>query len=279
MSELCEQLILEAPEIKTLLTGILADRRTTGKPEPAFVDSAVAISNIPIRVPIHFMGRDDVVADIAATLTRQHGRVAITTLHGMRGVGKTTLAGAYAEQHRDDYRATWWIRAPMESSMRADLVSLGVRLGWVGTEEKEEPALAAVMEWLRREGEGILLIYDNAIDVKAIEPYLPRGGQARVIITSNSHAWREVAEPIEIRVWPTTTGADYLIARTGRANEREAAAALSEVLGGLPLAHEQAAAYCDRLGIPLAEYHRRFEAAPVRLLDDIIHAMRRQSTG
>jgi hypothetical protein len=30
----------------------------------------------------------------------------------------------------------------------------------------------------------------------------------------------------------------------------------------LPLAHEQAAAYCERLGISLAEYRRRFEAAP-----------------
>jgi ATP-dependent DNA ligase len=26
-------------------------------------------------------------------------------------VGKTTLAAAYAERHRGDYRATWWIRA------------------------------------------------------------------------------------------------------------------------------------------------------------------------
>src|SRR5829696_1166280 len=42
---------------------------------------------------------------------------------------------------------------------------------------------------------------------------------------------------------------------------------LSEVLGGLPLAHEQAAAYCERLDLSLAEYRTRFEAAPARLLD------------
>ena len=63
--------------------------------------------------------------------------------------------------------------------MRADLVALGVRLGWVGADDKEEPALAAVMERLRHEGEGILLIYDNAIDADALKPYLPRGGAAR----------------------------------------------------------------------------------------------------
>src|SRR5262249_32619750 len=62
-------------------------------------------------------------------------------------------------------------------------------------------------------------------------------------------------------------GADYLIARTGRSAERDAAEGLSEALGGLPLAHEQAAAYCERLGAPLAEYRRRFDAEPGRFLD------------
>jgi hypothetical protein len=38
-------------------------------------------------------------------------------------------------------------------------------------------------------------------------------------------------------------------------------------LGGLPLAHEQAAAYCERLEISLADYRRRFETTPARLLD------------
>ena len=50
------------------------------------------------------------------------------------------------------------------------------------------------------------------------------------------------------------------------------AEALSEALGGLPLAHEQAAAYCERLDISLDEYNRRFAATPARLLDDARHA-------
>src|SRR5712692_4084081 len=137
--------------------------------------------------------------------------------------------------------------------MRADLVALGVRLGWVGAEDKEEPALSAAMERLLHEGEGILLIFDNATDADALKPYLPRGGSARVLVTSNAHAWRGVAEPVEIRLWPKEIGTDYLIARTGHIGEREAAEDLSEALGGLPLAHEQAAAYCERLEIPLAE--------------------------
>jgi len=156
--------------------------------------------------------------------------------------------------------------------MRADIVALGVRLGWVGAEDKEEPTLAAVMERLRHEGEGILLIYDNAIDADALKPYLPRGGAARVLVTSNAPAWRGVAEPVEIRLWPKEIGADYFIARTGREGERAAAEALSDALGGLPLAHEQAAAYCERLDISLGEYRKRLNATPARLLDDAHHA-------
>jgi hypothetical protein len=59
----------------------------------------------------------------------------------------------------------------------------------------------------------------------------------------------------------------YLIARTGRDKERADAEALSQALGGLPLAHEQAAAYCERLGVSLAEYARRLETTPAKLLD------------
>jgi hypothetical protein len=232
----------------------------------------LSASNIPIRVPTHFMGRDKALLDVEAALKRDQGRVAITALHGLRGVGKTTLAAAYADRHRGDYRATWWIRAQTEPSMRADLVALGVRLGWAGAEDEEEPALAAVMERLRHEGEGILLVFDNAIDADAIKPYLPRGGPTRVLVTSNAHAWRGVAAPVEIRLWPREIGADYLIVRTGREKERAAAEALSEALGGLPLALEQAAAYCERLHISIADYRKRFETSPARFMDDARHA-------
>jgi tetratricopeptide (TPR) repeat protein len=128
------------------------------------------------------------------------------------------------------------------------------------------------MDRLRQEGEGVLLIFDNAMDADALRRYLPRGGAARVLITSNARAWCGVAAPVEIRSWPKEIGADYLIARTGREAERTAAEALSQALGGLPLAHEQAAAYCERLDIALANYHKRFEATPTLLLDNALYA-------
>ncbi|MEA2832012.1 MAG: hypothetical protein QOG66_214 [Methylobacteriaceae bacterium] len=264
----CELFGLEEAERQTRFREFMGVRKP---PEMVPRKTGFALSNVPIRVPHHFLGREDALRKIEEALARNRGRVAITALHGLRGVGKTTLAAAYAERHRGDYRATWWVRAQTDSTTRADLVGLGVRLNWIAADEKEEAALAAVMERLQHEGEGILLIYDNAIEADALQPYLPRGGQPHVLLTSNAHAWRGVATPVEIRLWPKEIGADYLIARTGREEERDAAA-LSDTLGGLPLAHEQAAAYCEDLGIGFAEYQRRFEAATGEFLDDKAYA-------
>jgi Domain of unknown function (DUF4062) len=224
------------------------------------------LSNVPIDVPRHFVGRERDLASINAALIRYKGRVAITTLHGLGGVGKTTLAAAYAEQHAGEYRATWWIRAEREPALRADLAALGVALNWVGEGEEEERSCVEVLKRLREDGKDILLIYDNAPNAYELRPYLPRGGTAHVLITSRAPNWHSVAEPLAISLWPKEIGAHYLIARTGRENERQAAEALSAELDGLPLAHEQAAAYCEELGTSLANYLEKFRTAP----DDLI---------
>jgi class 3 adenylate cyclase len=160
---------LASPGSGQTLGEIATDDRRLPEHIPSSKGRTVTATNVPIRVPTHFMGRDDALAAIEAGLGRYEGRVAIIALHGLRGVGKTTLAAVYAERHSGDYRATWWIRAQTEPTMRADLVALGARLGWISADEKEEPALATVMEQLRQDGEGILLIFDSAIKPDALK--------------------------------------------------------------------------------------------------------------
>ena len=264
MNEAANEILQIALSIARSKSGTATTARTEATTS---LEQKFPLSNIPSSVPLHFLGRGDELAAIDGALKGENGRIA--ALYGMRGVGKSTLAAAFAERHRADYRATWWIRAQTPETMRADLVSLGVRLGWVAAGEKEEPALAAVRGRLRDESEGLLLIYDNAIDAASTRLYLPDRGAARALVTSNSPAWRGVATPVEIRVWPKEVGADYLIARTGRENERAEGEGLSTALGGLTLAHEQVAAYCERVGVSFAEYRTRFEAAPARLLDAV----------
>lgn len=231
-----------------------------------------AITNVPINVPRHFVGREADLSAIDAALRSADGRVAIAALHGLRGVGKTTLAAAYAAQHRDDYRATWWVRAETESTIGADLVGLGVRLNWVSPTEKEQAALGTVLDRLRDQGDRILLIYDNVTNANQLRKFLIRGSKAHVIVTSNAPVWRDLASPVEIEVWPKEIGAEYLIGRTGQDEERNLASRLSEALGGLPLAHAQAASYCEDVGIALSEYLGRFERATMKFLEDSAYA-------
>jgi hypothetical protein len=47
---------------------------------------------------------------------------------------------------------------------------------------------------------------------------------------------------------------------------------LSEALGGLPLAHEMSAAYCEQRETSLAEYRKLFDAAPAKFLDNAYYA-------
>ena len=46
----------------------------------------------------------------------------------------------------------------------------------MGARDKQDAALEKVADRLRREGAGILLIFDNAMDRAAIAPSLPLGG-------------------------------------------------------------------------------------------------------
>jgi hypothetical protein len=55
---------------------------------------------------------------------------------------------------------------------------------------------------------------------------------------------------------------------TGREAERTTAENSAEALGGLPLAPEQAAAYCERLDISFIDYRKRFEIASEKYLGD-----------
>jgi hypothetical protein len=60
-----------------------------GAPPPPF--PGTALSNITLRVPLHFLGRDDALAAVEAALKLRQGRVAITALHGCAGSGNQRL--------------------------------------------------------------------------------------------------------------------------------------------------------------------------------------------
>jgi hypothetical protein len=74
----------------------------------------------PPRPPDHFTGREADLAKFTRLLTAGQN-VAITALHGMGGIGKTSLALKLAERTRDDFPGgvLWWSLGPEPNVMTA----------------------------------------------------------------------------------------------------------------------------------------------------------------
>jgi len=96
-------------------------------------------------------------------------------------------------------------------------------------------------------------VFDNMTDPKALRPYLPAAGQARVIITSNQQSAAQLGVAVPVDVFTQEEALTFLAARTGLA-DATGAAQLAGELGYLPLALEQAAAEITAQHLPYATY-------------------------
>ena len=105
---------------------------------------------------------------------------------GIRGVGKTQVAAAYARRRIDDgWRLVAWVDASDEASVLAGLAQVAVAAG-IGPAGEDARVLAAgVRHWLEADGERRLLVFDNAVDLDMLRPFLPAGGAAQVVVTSS----------------------------------------------------------------------------------------------
>jgi tetratricopeptide (TPR) repeat protein len=122
----------------------------------------------------------------------------------------------------------------------------------------------AVRRWLEQNS-GWLLVFDNAGEPADVREYLPRSAGGHVIITSRNPAWGAVAKPMGVQVFERPTSVEFLLKRTGDADQ-EAAGKLAEALGDLPLALEQAAAYIEATGGNVSGYLRMFRERRAELL-------------
>jgi tetratricopeptide (TPR) repeat protein len=216
--------------------------------------------HVPFRRNVSFTGRKGLLDELHRALHRG----AAVALTGLGGIGKTQLALEYAYRHRDEYRVVWWVRAEDEATLAADYTELAVALGLAEREAKEQSvAVAAVRLWLEQ-NTGCLLVFDNAENRAAVRDYVPQGRGA-VIITSREPVWSGVATPFRLEVLAAEEAVAFLCGRTGD-TDAAAAAALAEVLGQLPLALEQAAAYVEDTGGTLQHYRELFDKHHAALL-------------
>jgi tetratricopeptide (TPR) repeat protein len=214
----------------------------------------VVWGNVPQRNK-NFTGRVDLLGALRTQVTSEVTVVLAHALHGMGGVGKTQLAIEYAYRYASDYQVIWWIPADQIPLVRSSLAALAPRLGLDDVAPgRVEDAVSAVLDALRR-GQPFdrwLVIFDNADQPEEIRDLIPTG-TGHVIVTSRNHRWQSVADVVEVDVFTRQESLDFLSRRVPNVGA-DAANRLSEELGDLPLALEQAAALQVESGMSVDEY-------------------------
>lgn len=225
------------------------------------------IWNIPYPRNPFFLGRESELAQV-----RQHLQAGQTTalsqpraISGLGGIGKTQLALEYAYRYHQDYQAVLWVRAESTEALISSYVAIATLLRLPECEAREQNiTVQAVKTWLQTH-RGWLLILDNADELMLLPDFLPPASGGHLLLTTRTAATGQLAHRLEIEVLSSEQGALLLLQRSGliapgatleqaSQEEREQALLISQELGGLPLALDQAGAYLEETGTDLARY-------------------------
>ncbi|MEV4800151.1 FxSxx-COOH system tetratricopeptide repeat protein [Nonomuraea sp. NPDC049421] len=261
-----------------------------------------------VNLPRHtrtFVGRGDELARLEVAL-RGGNEVVVSAVHGLGGVGKSTLAAHYAlaQARRQDAgrpNPVWWITAESGQAVRTGLARLAVALQPELTTALPLEALAErATAWLAAH-QGWLLVLDNVDEVADVQPLLRRVLTGKVLVTSRlGEGWHRLdaqvlrldvlseREAIELltrlaapelvdggnldgAVRSTDAGDPGRAAATepGESGGLDGAAELVRELGYLPLAIEQAGAYLHQTRITPREYLELLRRQPAVMYDQV----------
>jgi len=235
-------------------------RRRTGGSSGRQVPAVAVAGEIP-QEPLGFQPRADLLLAMDAPGPGLRVRV-VRALTGMRGVGKTHLAAAYARAKlAEGWRLVAWVNAEDQGGVLAGLAEVAAALGLAADTGEAEAAGRVVRHRLEADGERCLLVFDNATDPELLRPFIPAAGAARVIITSNQHSVASLGSGVPVDVFTEQEALTFLAARTGQA-DAAGAQELAEELGCLPLALAQAAAVIASQHLSYRTYLERLRRLP-----------------
>lgn len=214
------------------------------RPSRAYVahegsEQSIVVGKFPAAPPAFIVRSAE--SRLAETLSASPNP-SICAVTGMRGVGKTHVAAAYARTWIQDQRGlVGWVNAENVGTAVADLARIAAAIGIQDPKGDSAVSAARLRERLASWQGDSLIVFDNAADPDQLVPLLPTLGRTRVVITSTDAAFTELGEVVEITQFTRAESVEYLRARTGL-DDRGGAASVAAELGDLPLALAAAAA-------------------------------------
>lgn len=232
---------------------------------PATVDAPPGVVNLP-GTHASFVGRARELALLDAALSGS-GAAVVQALHGLGGVGKTTLAAHWAATRKDADNPVWWITADSPGALAAGLAALAAALQPALDRLPEEQLTKRAMQWLATH-HGWLLILDDVTNPDDVRPLLPYADKGRILITSRlASGWHDTAAPIHLDILTPDEALTLLTRILTHDGSRptadlDGAAELCAEVGCLPLAVEQVGAYMVQTGINPRAYLRLLAEDP-----------------
>lgn len=183
-------------------------------------------------------------------------------LVGMRGCGKSQLASDLAQCcEKQKWHLVAWINATSKEQVRSGLIELADRLGIETQDRNEESIIEQCFSHLESgEPSDRLIVFDNVEDINHLTKLVPRGDGLRVVVTTtNERGWKNQSwDSIKVGVFSREDSIKCLLQITD-SEDREAADAVAQKLGDLPLAIVQAGATACEEDLTLKQYISRLE--------------------
>lgn len=229
------------------------------------VPALPGLSRIPPDTSL-FVGRTDELIRLAEVLDGS-GRPAVVAVHGLGGVGKSTLAARFAHRHAERFGLRWWITADSAAALDTGLADLAEVLLPATADLPVEQRAALGVRWLATHDDW-LLVLDNVTNPQDAVGLLSRVRTGVILITSRQGSGWRVGKTVALNVLAEDE-AVQLLGRIVRSEwpdtELAGADRLCGELGWLPLAVEQAGAYLAQNRTSPAAYLDLLARFPARM--------------
>ena len=215
--------------------------------------AAEIVGNVSVQDPVIFGVRPDVAAfyiergerERLRNLVKEGPRLRVV-LVGMRGCGKSQLASDLAQWcEKQEWSLVAWINAASRESVQSDLVELAQRLPIDRSDKPSQDQLInRCLDYFKSvNATDRLIVFDNVEDINDLTGLVPRGDGLRVVATTtNEYGWKNQSwDLIKIGVFSREDSIKCLL-RITDSKDFEAADAVAQKLGDLPLAIVQAGA-------------------------------------